>query len=280
MHPVDDGKRNGAGGTGGTGDNGDNGDNGGDGAGNGSSKKTTSLGGADLTLPLRPPTRRVASVEQEQAAKPPPDVILDLAAGCVRHVERALGVKLDYEPETLSLLDHYIEQSRSVVREQPDMLSIVAQTSGAYLGEVVRRRYASWWRVEGGDPATWQIELESVYLAFSPVQLILDALLRSSQEPSQASPEDSADLANEREGEDEDQDEGTGEISRLELEEEDRVAVAARLAELPPVSEEEFYAPSTRLEVIDIAIEAIRARRIAGGEQVDAMLRPEDYEHG
>jgi len=146
----------------------------------------------------------------------------------------------------------------------------------------VRRRYASWWRVEGGDPASWQIELESVYLAFSPVQLILDALLRSAQVPGPASPEDSADLANERQGdgEDEDQDEGTGEISRLELEEEDRVAVAERLAELPPVSEEEFYAPSTRLEVIDIAIEAIRARRIAGGEQVDAMLRPEDYEHG
>jgi hypothetical protein len=53
--------------------------------------------------------------------------------------------------------------------------------------------------------------------------------------------------------------------------------VAARLAELPPVAEEEFFAPSTRLEVIDIAVDAIRARRMAEGEP-DAALRPEDYE--
>ena len=69
-------------------------------------------------------------------------------------------------------------------------------------------------------------------------------------------------------------------MAQLELEEEDHAAVAARLAELPPVTEEEFYAPSTRVEVIDIAVEAIRARRMASGEHVDDKLRPEDYEHG
>ena len=45
------------------------------------------------------------------------------------------------------------------------------------------------------------------------------------------------------------------------------------------MGEDEFYAPSTRVEVIDIAVEAIRARRLAGdGDDGDARLRPDDYE--
>ncbi len=132
----------------------------------------------------------------------------------------------------------------------------MAHAAGAYFGEVVRRRHASWWRTEGDDPAFYRIELEAAYLSFSPVQLMADALLRSEEEGS----------------EEEDVSE------RLELEDEDRDAVAQRLAELPPVSERDFYAPSTRLEVIDIAVEAIRARRMGAGDQADDALRPEDYD--
>ena len=81
---------------------------------------------------------------------------------------------------------------------------MVAHAAGAYFGEVVRRRYPSWWRLDGDDPGAWRVELEPVYLSFSPVQLMADALFR----------------------------EGDPDASeRLELEEEDREAVAARLAE-------------------------------------------------
>jgi hypothetical protein len=184
--------------------------------------------------------------------------VRELAEACVRFVERAIGVRLDYEPETLSILDHYVEQSRKAAAERPEaaaptVTALVAHTAGAYLGEVVRRRYPSWWRIEGDDPADWRIELEPVYLSFSPVQLVADALLR-------------------------DRDQEPGE--RLELEDVDRDAVAARLAELPEVPEDEFFAPSTRLEVIDIAVEAIRARRMGEGEgdPGDAALGPDDYQ--
>ena len=51
----------------------------------------------------------------------------------------------------------------------------------------------------------------------------------------------------------------------------------ARLADLPPVTPEEFYAPSTRLEVIDITVEAIRAHRMASGAPT-ARLTPRDYD--
>lgn len=206
---------------------------------------------------------------------PAPARVRELAEGCVVFVERALGVKLDYEAETLSVLDHYLEEGRKAAREKPETAILLAHTVGAYFGEVVRRRYPSWWRAEGDDPSFYRIEFEPVYLSFSPVQLIADAIFRREHE--------------EEKEQEEEQDEGAesppvaasveesaGE--RLELDEADQEAVAARLAELPAVSDREFYAPSTRLEVIDIAVDAIRARRMAENEDADAVLRPEDYE--
>jgi hypothetical protein len=197
-------------------------------------------------------------------AAPPPEPIADLAAACVRFVEKALGVKLDYTPETLPILDHYLEQARGAVAGRSEALPLLAQSAGAYFGEVIRRKHPSWWRTEGDDPARWRIELEAVYLAFHPVRFIRDALLRA-PEPA---------------GEDELQ-AGTRdeeEEATLLLDEEDQRAVSARLADLPPVSEREYFATSTRLEVIDIAVDVIRARRLASGEEEDAALEPADYE--
>jgi len=187
----------------------------------------------------------------EREVGPAPDRVRDLADGCVRFVQRALGVTLDYEPETLPLLDHWVAGARREASERPAAAAVVAHAAGAYLGEVVRRRYPSWWRAEGDDPGAWRIELEPVYLSFSPVQLVTDALFHG-----------------EVEGEP---------IEQLELDEADRDAVEARLQELPPVAEDEFFAPSTRLEVIDIAVDAIRARRLADGEP-EASLKPDDYQ--
>ena len=227
-------------------------------------------------------------------AEPAPERVRDLADACVRFVERAVGVKLDYEPETLSLLDHYLVGARAAAAERPEAGALVAHAAGAYFGEVVRRRYPSWWRFEGDDPGDWRIELQPVYLAFRPVQLVADALFRARATGAEGAGTNhstsaieaagaAADAhADEAAGADEDpraEDPGSAEgaSERLEMEEEDRRVVAARLAELPEVSEDEFYALSTRLEVIDIAVEAIRGRRLADGDG-DSMLGPDDYE--
>jgi hypothetical protein len=191
----------------------------------------------------------------EREVAPPPDQVRDLAEGCVRFVQRALGVALDYEPETLPLVDHWIEQARRDAAARPEAAVVVAHAAGAYFGEVVRRRYPSWWRVAGGDPGAFRIELEPVYLSFCPAELCADAIHRAVVEG---------------------EEEAAGE--QLELDDADREAVTERLAELPPVPEDEFFALSTRLEVIDIAVEAIRARRIAAGDEADAALGPADYE--
>ncbi len=113
----------------------------------------------------------------ERNVAPPPERIRELAEACVRFVERAVGVKLDYEADTLSLLDHYLEEGRKAARAKPETAALVTHAAGAYFGEVVRRRHASWWRAEGDDPGLYRIELEAAYLSFSPVQLMADALL-------------------------------------------------------------------------------------------------------
>lgn len=244
---------------------------------------------------------RVATVtggpQAERATIPPEERAKDLAEACVRFVEKAVGVRLDYQAETLPILDHYLEEGRKTSRERPEALAVIAHTAGVYFGEVVRRRYPSWWRFDSDDPAGWRIEFEPVYLSFCPVQLIVDALLRvddvsagsaardaglasASRDASLTSAARDASLTSAA------QDAGLasaapGEFSaeeRFELEEIDREAVGTRLADLPAVSEREFYAPSMRLEVIDIAVEAIRARRLAEGDEADAVLRAEDYE--
>jgi hypothetical protein len=204
---------------------------------------------------------------------PPPEPVADLAGACVRFVEKALGVKLDYTPDTLPLLDHYLEQARGAVAERSEALPLLAQAAGAYFGEVIRRKHPSWWRTEEDDPARWRIELEAVHLAFYPVRFIQDALLRAPEaedEGERQAAEGSRDASGHGSGD--------GEEATLILDEEDQRAVSARLADLPPVSEREYFATSTRLEVIDIAVDVIRARRLASGEEEDAALEPADYE--
>lgn len=211
------------------------------------------------------PAESALSAAAVEPVAPPPSTVEDLAEGCVRFVERALGVRLDYRPETLPLLDHYLEQARGATSERVEALPMVAHMAGAYFGEVIRRRHASWWRLDGEDPTYWQVQFGSVYLAFSPVLFVREALTREHRADA------ALDLA---------EDSLSGDPAALELEEDDREAVAARLAELPSVSENEYYAPSTRLEVIDIAVDAIRSRRLAAGEDTDIALDPGDYERG
>jgi hypothetical protein len=186
----------------------------------------------------------------------PPARVAELAEACVRYVERALGVRLDYEPETLPLLDHWLASARG--GSALEVSSIVAHASGAYFGEVVRRRYASWWAILGEDPSAWQVQLESTYLSLRPVEVA--ALALRPVEPDEGLDEVAAGV----------------ELALLELDEDDRPAVAARLAELPPVTEEEYRSMATLLEVIDIAVDAARRRRLVAGEP-ELPLEPDDY---
>lgn len=192
----------------------------------------------------------------------PPESVLELAAACVRFVATAVELEPDFTPETLPLVDHYLREARVAVRQRPETLSLVAGAIGVYLGEVVRRVHPSWWRLEGSDPLDWRLEFRDVYLSFAPVQVVMAALTRPGTPRAPQAADDVIDDAPE---------------PGMELAPEDREAVFQRLADLPPVSEEDYYAVSTRLEVIDIAVAAIQSNLLTQPER-RRVLKPADYD--
>ena len=189
-----------------------------------------------------------------------PAPVLELAAACVRFVATIVssvaggdpkpGLAPDFTPETLSLVDYYVTESRKALAERPEALPLTANAVGAYLGEVIKRCHRCWWRIDDGDPSGWRLEFESAMLSFYPMQVAY-ALLAS---------DESAD----------------DQFSGFELREDDRGAVTDRLADLPPVSEREYMLPSTRLEVLDIALETLVAKEVSDPLGKRAY-RPEDY---
>jgi hypothetical protein len=207
-----------------------------------------------------------------------PAEVLELAAACVRFVGSRLGIQPDFTNETLPLVDHYVAEGRAALGERPEALPLAAHAVGAYLGEVVRRRHRCWWRLDTAHPEAWRLEFELVLLAFYPVQVAHQLLTRACREHAgdagaSLSDEDAPDDLGAAEDLEEQHVEAFG---GFELGESDRDAVAARLAELPPVSEHEYYLPSTRLEVLDIVVEALLACRALRGD-LTRDLGPADY---
>jgi hypothetical protein len=189
-------------------------------------------------------------------AGPAPAEVAELAQACERFVERAVGVRPDYTLETLPLVDHWLEGARGEVAE--DVIRVIVQAGGAYFGEVVRRRHPSWWALETGTPEEWEIQFGTTYLSLRPLEVVREALRT-------------------RETDDETFEDPAGDIALLDIDEDDRAAVIARLAELPEVSEVEYRSLATLVEVIDIAVEAARSRRM-GDEEPEPSLEPEDYQ--
>lgn len=189
-----------------------------------------------------------------------PAKVVELAAACVRFVTALVStlsgkaspeLAPDYTTDTLSLLDYYVAESRNNIKNRPEALPLTASAVGAYLGEVVRRQHRCWWRTDEEDPATWRIDFEAASLSFYPVQLA-QILLQ---------PDD---------GEEEP-------WSGFELREDDRDHIAARLAELPPVSAEDYLLPSLRLEVLEIALETLIGK-LVDDPYAKQALTPDDYE--
>jgi hypothetical protein len=183
----------------------------------------------------------------EELAAPPQDVA-ELAASCVRYVGSKYKVGLDFTEDTLSLVDQYAKDARAEITVRPESAALLAAAIGAYLGEVIRRRFGGYWRAEG-DHETWRVLLSRVYLSFNPIGMALEALTGEDVE---------------------------GWNAHFELDPGERELVDARLAALPPVEEEEFFMPTTRMEVVHVVYEAIRAHMRDNGN-ADVRFGPEDY---
>jgi hypothetical protein len=105
---------------------------------------------------------------------PVPPRVLEYADQAVAYVRAALGVALEYDSNTLPLLDHYL---RTVPGQQIATVQLVIATSGAYFGEVVRRQLGGRWEVTGQE-AEWRVVLPTG-LNFSPVGFVASAIAQA-----------------------------------------------------------------------------------------------------
>jgi hypothetical protein len=176
-----------------------------------------------------------ASAEHELS--PPPAEVAELTASCVRFVLAKYGVLLDGTSDTLSLLDQYVHDAREAVGAQPASVPLLEAAVGAYFGEVLRRAFDASWSV-GDRHDAWRLDFHNVFLTLNPIGVAHEALALEESE---------------------------GWHAHIEVDPAEKDEVEARMARLPEVPVEQFYAPSTRFDVIEIAVETLRARALAAG---------------
>jgi len=103
-----------------------------------------------------------------------PAQVREYAEQAVAYVRGALGVALEYDSDTLPVLDHYL---RTVPADQLATVQLVVATSGVYFGEVVRRRLGGRWEA-GGDQAQWRVVLPTG-INFSPIGFVACAIAQA-----------------------------------------------------------------------------------------------------
>ncbi len=178
-----------------------------------------------------------------------PSVVLDLADSCVRFVHRTLGIELDYTPDTLPILDHYLRGAHGVSQEE--ILGLVAPAAGAYFGEVVRRQLGpSRWHWESDEFSACRLEFERCFLSFNPIGIALEAVVQA---------------------------ETDGYGSNLSLLKEEELLVREALERTGDVSPEDYFRLAVRYEVIEQVVVLLVERAISQNE-LARRFGPEVYE--
>jgi hypothetical protein len=167
----------------------------------------------------------------------------------MRFVASKYKVALDGKPDTLSLVDQYVRDAREAVRERPESIDLVAPAIGAYLGEVMRCEFGAEWFV-GESYESYRLYFTNVYLSFNPIGVAREALMQEEQD---------------------------GWHAHFALDPGDSEAIEARLSSMPLESEDEYYLPSTRFDVVAVIVSTLRAKAEQTGLE-DIFFTPDDYE--
>lgn len=181
---------------------------------------------------------------------PIPEPLGELVRACLDYVKRALGTDLDFTPETLPLLDHYLGEVRDELASKPELAELTAHAAGAYFGEVLRRQMRGFWRT-ATSLHDFQVCSSVAFVSINPFGVAYDALFGGTDHQ--------------------------GPRSNLRLAPEDHGYIGARLATVPELPEDQFFLLTTRIEVIEITVEALRARLEQEGYS-EMEYTPEDYE--
>ena len=159
---------------------------------------------------------------------PPPGAVHELAERAVDFVRRSLGLVLDYTPETLPLLDHYLG---AVPDDKLETVALLAATAGAYFGEVTRRTLGGEWADLEGEPTSWELVVTGG-LRLTPGAFAREAILS----------------------------EDTGEAV-YDVPDDDREAVEQALDQRGEVPEDEYYSLCGRLETMQLIADVLAASR-------------------
>ncbi|MBA3463784.1 MAG: hypothetical protein H0T46_27760 [Deltaproteobacteria bacterium] len=109
---------------------------------------------------------------------PVPPRVREYAEQVVTYVRTALGITLEYDSDTLPVLDHYLRTvEETAATTQPATLQLVISTSGAYFGEVVRRRLGGRWEL-GPEDIEWRMVLPTG-LNFAPAGFVAAAIAQA-----------------------------------------------------------------------------------------------------
>ncbi len=179
-----------------------------------------------------------------------PDAVIERIVSCVRFVHSATGLELDASHETLPILDYYATSAREQTESRPETLPLLSEAMGAYFGQVLARELGLLWRANDPDPSTWLLYGQDVFVAINPIGVAYDVLCANSRHE--------------------------GPSSELLLARDERELIAARLAALPDVAEDQFFTFASRFDVLHIVVEALRGLLLPGAG--DMSYEWGDYE--
>jgi hypothetical protein len=104
----------------------------------------------------------------------PSGKVQEYADQVIAYVRRALGVTLEFDSDTLPVLDHYL---RGVPRDQTAATELIVVTAGAYFGEVARRRLGGRWEL-AEEPRRWRVVLPAG-ISFCPAGMVAAAIVQA-----------------------------------------------------------------------------------------------------
>jgi hypothetical protein len=181
-----------------------------------------------------------------------------LATALRDHVRRSLGVELEASPTSLAFVDHYLHGART--EQRPAIALLVAAEAGAWYGELVRREMGGQWIGDGQDPRSLRLLLRDQFLHFAPVDQALEVVLGPEADESRVPDGPDLDTAFHAR---------PVELARTSdtatTDADDETWLAARLAELPPVGEDEYYSLTCRFETLQLVLELLAAKHVGEG---------------
>ncbi len=212
------------------------------------------------------------------------DLVRSLNDTFCEQVRRALDVELDGSVESLAFVDHYLRMAQKEEREP--IVSLIAAGAGAYFGRLVAEQMGATWVGDARDPRRLRLLLAPQLIHFSPVDQAYEAIASRALSPDDPRiaegpafdpafhlrpPNAEADTDT-----DTDTDTDDSPPSVPGEPEDDASWLEARLAELPPLPEDQFHSLTCRFETLQLMLELLAAKHVHEGRQPRTLGLP-DY---